>query len=134
MNHAGNKSQTWPRQIGLNFKDRVLSSEILKTIKCCNKSVKTIKRIAGTIMITSLDHIVLLKVFLKRLNVNHCHHLLFHPILMRLHIQNHMLFSVSFKQKTATLKTRDRYCPELTLLLDLLVNNLFFIVIMIHKL
>ena len=63
LNHAGNKSQTWPRQIGLNFKDRVLSSEILKTIKCCNKSVKTIKRIAGTIMITSLDHIVLLKVF-----------------------------------------------------------------------
>ena len=83
--------------------------------------VKTMNRIAGTIMIIFQDHIVLLKVFLRRHNVNHCHHSLFHPILMRLHIQNHMLYSVYFKQKIVTRKTRDHYCPELILLLDLLV-------------
>ena len=79
-------------------------------------------------MITYHGHIVLLKVFLKRLNVNHCHHLLFHPILMKLHIQNHMLFSDFSKQKIAIQKTKDHYCPELILLLDLLVIiNYFFI-------
>ena len=86
-----------------------------------NKKVKTMNRIAGTIMSIFQDHIVLLKVCLRRHNVNHCHHSLFHPILTRLHIQNHMLSFVSFKQKIVTQKTRDHYCPELILLLDLLV-------------
>ena len=93
----------------------------LKRMKILKNKVKTMNRIAGTIMSIFQDHIVLLKVFLKRHNVNHCHHSLFHPILMRLHIQNHMLYSVYFKQKIVTRRTRDHYCPELILLLDLLV-------------
>ena len=96
-----------------------------------NKKVKTMNRIAGTIMSIFQDHIVLLKVCLRRHNVNHCHHSLFHPILTRLHIQNHMLSFVSFKQKIVTQKTRDHYCPELILLLDLLVIMFSIITLLI---
>ena len=89
-------------------------------------------RIAGTIMIIFQGHIVLLKVFLRRHNVKHCHHSLFHHILMRLHIQNRMWYSVFSKQKIVTQKTRDHYCPELILLLDLLV--IIFLIITFLKL
>ena len=126
----------WFELILLIFKCRPLGSKILITINCCKNpqqlKSKTIKRIAGTIMITYHGHIVLLKVFSKRLNVNHCHHLLFHPILMKLHIQNHMLFSDFSKQKIAIQKTKDHYCPELILLLDLLVIIFIFYIYFLY--